>query len=376
MTKTKSSHSLKRMLVLVMIVAMLASLALPAMAASGETLFDETLDVTHGSSEGCVWNPVDESTKTEWSVTAKASNNGRRQAQPMLKFENVGEETKTIAFDLTAVFDLAGQTNTNRQAKVVITYPDKTTEELTASFENKTVQVEMAQGETLQIQAFSYTGNTVSSLNVSLTNLKWFVDTSTTATFEAPVHGSYTVNGSAVTASTELSATSAEGFAVAAAADAGYRFCGWMVQDADGVRCYSRNADDVLRLEKDAVVKAAFAPETADADALFGVETGLESIPFADFDAAVAWAKDFGLQVVTLLKDYTLTGTLTVPDGITLLVPFNDEHTCYTDTPELTSYATPWVLPVAYRTLTLASGASLVIENGGGFSDGLDDCPD
>lgn len=52
-------------------------------------------------------------------------------------------------------------------------------------------------------------------------------------------------------------------------------------------------------------------------------------------------------------------GTYTIPSGVTLLIPFDDAYTLYTSEPEATESS--FVTPTAYRTLTMANGAKIVV---------------
>ena len=88
---------------------------------------------------------------------------------------------------------------------------------------------------------------------------------------------------------------------------------------------------------------------------------------FADFNDAVKFAQANKLSKITLVSDGTISGNYTVPSGITLLIPFDEAKTCYTDTPTATSFqanAEP------FRTLTMAKGSSVTLESGAAISVG------
>lgn len=64
-----------------------------------------------------------------------------------------------------------------------------------------------------------------------------------------------------------------------------------------------------------------------------------------------------GNGVVVLLKDATLpAGTYSIPQNITLLIPFDAANSVYYDVPE---YESKFATPSAFRTLTMAEGAKL-----------------
>ena len=76
MTNTKSPRTAKRLLVLVMIIAMLASFAVPAMAATVDEYPFMDLRARHASTSGGDWSSQNPE-KTDWSVTATGNPNGR-----------------------------------------------------------------------------------------------------------------------------------------------------------------------------------------------------------------------------------------------------------------------------------------------------------
>ena len=114
----------------------------------------------------------------------------------------------------------------------------------------------------------------------------------------------------------------------------------------------STDANTSLNVDSDCTVTARFA---AIGTAIF--ETGGQ--PFADLGEASEYAQTTGQSMITLTSDGTIRGNYTIPAGITLLIPFNEARTCYTDTPENTS--TSWTAPSAYRTLTMEEGSSITV---------------
>lgn len=89
---------------------------------------------------------------------------------------------------------------------------------------------------------------------------------------------------------------------------------------------------------------------------------------FSDLNAAVRRAQALGISVVSVAESGTLpAGNYTIPAGITLLVPFDEAGTVYTEpggdrAPEAVN---AYSRPEAFRTLSLESGAVIDVENGG-----------
>ena len=108
-------------------------------------------------------------------------------------------------------------------------------------------------------------------------------------------------------------------------------------------------------MEYDATITARFAPVGV---AMFDVGGQV----FEDLDAATAYATSNSITKVTLVSDGTLTGSYTIPEGVVLLIPFDEAKTLYTDTP--VALAGDGGARKAYKTLTLAEGTSLIVNGG------------
>ena len=93
---------------------------------------------------------------------------------------------------------------------------------------------------------------------------------------------------------------------------------------------------------------------------------------FVDLTEAGAYAKANGYDKVILVKSGMLSGNHAVPAGVTLLIPFDDQYTCYTDVPGMTGVIYneegkivgdfAWEQPYAYSTLTLAAGTTITVD--------------
>lgn len=216
---------------------------------------------------------------------------------------------------------------------------------------NGTYSGTVASGKSIPIQLTSAKG-AGKTTKIAISNVLLVPNIATNITFLAPENGSYTVvtpeGPKSILESTTVSHTGAP-YEVAATPKSGYKFRGWY--NADTGECFSRNRTDKLVFEADASVVAEFVPT---ATPVFDVD-GTE---FTDLDLAVSHAVDNGKDKVTLVVDGTLSESYVIPSGITLLIPFDNLYTLYQNTP---AYVNTAKTPVAYRTLTLASGSSITV---------------
>ncbi len=356
MTQTKSTSIWKRLLVLLLVAAMIANIALPVFAADEYPTPYPDLKVTHTKS-GYEWGALNEE-KTEWGITVygRSATGGY---QPSVRFTNVGNEEKVLSFDLTAEFG-EGATNAYVQVATGTSGGTNLVYE-TTSFADRHVEIALAPNEAIRVVSKSSNGTDI-PLTVTLTNLKFVKDSSASVIFLPAENGSYTVDGEAITVETALSKEASEGYALAATPADGYQFYGWYEQNTD--RILSTAASTSLSFDTDSTVTALFVPAVPAGQELYGVEMENGYVPFVKFADAAGFAATMGRPQVTLLKDYTLTESITIPNGVTLLVPFDDARTLYTDVPEIDTKTTlgvttpaAHVTPSAYRTLTFTARA-------------------
>lgn len=222
---------------------------------------------------------------------------------------------------------------------------------------------------TITLTVPSTTAKNTENLTFKLFELNLYVDEQVTTTFKAvdPAQGSYTVNGVAITADTDLTQGAAVAYELAATPAEGYVFSGWYSETDQTFLSTSTTAS--VKLSTNQTVYPMFIKAE---DAIWGVG----GASFTDLDDAFYCAERSEDKVVTLLQDYILTESVTVPKGITMLIPFDEDRTCYLETPQalpridadgdgnLDDTLRPWVAPYAYRTLTLASGVTVTVEGG------------
>ena len=170
-----------------------------------------------------------------------------------------------------------------------------------------------------------------------------------TATFLPAENGTYTVNGTPITEEYSNTQSSLNAYQVVATPADGYQFMGWY--DVTNGKYINTAATAALFIESDCTITAKFASKTA---ALF--ETGGQ--PFDDLNKAVAYAQANSQTKITLASDGSISGNYTIPAGITLLIPFDEAGTLYTDAPAAIR-TTPASKP--FRTLTMSEGTSITV---------------
>ena len=211
-------------------------------------------------------------------------------------------------------------------------------------------------GDTVTVEITSPKGEGTTEIVISNLSLKPAVDVKTL--FLPSENGSYTVDGTAITSETTLEKNSAQDYALVATPAAGYKFLGWYSVTNDEYLSFSANTG--LKIDEAQTVTAKFVPASA---ALFDVSGAV----FTDLNEAVSYAVNNNKAYIVLLSSGTLpAGDYTIPSGKILLIPFDEANTVYTTAPEVVygNHANP----SAFRTLTMASGASITVDNGGKIS--------
>ncbi|UYI84032.1 MAG: InlB B-repeat-containing protein [Clostridiales bacterium] len=80
---------------------------------------------------------------------------------------------------------------------------------------------------------------------------------------------------------------------------------------------------------------------------------------YSDLNDAITAAQSGTDKTIVVATDGSLSGSYTIPAGVTLLVPFDDANTLYKETPTATRKA---AAAKAYRKLVLAADAALTVE--------------
>ena len=206
---------------------------------------------------------------------------------------------------------------------------------------------ELAANESVKV--YIQSGSTSAATKITLTNVVLVSDVNATATFVPAENGTYTVDGKLITEEYSNTQSSMTAYQVVATPADGYQFMGWY--DVSNEKYISTSAKAALNIENDCTITARFASKTA---ALF--ETGGQR--FDDLGDAVSYAQANSQSKITLATNGSISGTYTIPTGITLLIPFDEAGTLYTDAPAAIR-TTPASKP--FRTLTMSEGTSITV---------------
>ena len=112
-------------------------------------------------------------------------------------------------------------------------------------------------------------------------------------------------------------------------------------------------ADQAQTISSPAIQPQADASTSTPATFRVGGQT------YTDLGDAIAAAQSGADKTIVVATDGALTGSYTIPAGVTLLVPFDDANTLYKETPTATRTA---AAAKAYRKLVLAADAALTVE--------------
>ena len=328
-------HVFKRFLAAMLICAMLFAsfppLDLPVMAASnGEVtgLANENIGLSFDGTADDAWSAT--GTTITGSVTSTGGTCGDTSYYSTLIITNKKSIAATLSFDYT----IEQNSGTIQVDGTVVSSGASFTKELDAS-------------ETIKVYIKS--GSTSAATKITLTNVALVSDVNATTTFVPAENGTYTVDGKVITEEYSNTQSSMTAYQMVATPANGYRFMGWY--DVSNGKYINTSATAALNIENDCIITARFASE---ADALF--ETGGQR--FDALDAAVTYAQTNGLAKITLVADGAISGTYTIPEGITLLIPFDEAETLYTDAPAAIRTA-PASKP--FRTLTMSEGSSITV---------------
>ena len=207
--------------------------------------------------------------------------------------------------------------------------------------------------QTIQIEITSAVG--AYTTKITLKNITLIVEANITTTFKPSTGGSFTVDGAAITETTSLERMSTDAYSLVATPANGMKFAGWYNETKNEYP--SAASPWSARFDEPYTITALFVPSSAP---VFDVAKHF----FTDLNEAVSYANSSGSNKITLISNGTLpAGTYTIPSGKTLLIPCDEKQTVRTSETEV-RYASQ-VKPTAYKELTMANGANLVVANGG-----------
>ena len=325
-----SKRFLSLLLVAVMVLALLPVITLPAFAATSGTvtgLSDTNIGLSFSGDADNAWSAT--GTTITGSVVSVGGTCSDTHYNSTLTIKNNKATKATLSFNY-AIEQNSGTITVDGSA---VTTDGSFSKELAAG-----------SSITVKIESGSTTATKITMTNVALVS-----DVTATTTFVPAENGTYTVDGKAITEKYSNTQSSMTAYQVVATPAKGYQFLGWY--NLTTGKCIATAASTALNIESDCTITAKFASKSV---ALF--ETGGQR--FADLNEAVAYAQANGQSKITLVSDGSISGTYTIPTGITLLIPFDEAGTLYTDAPAAIRTA-PASKP--FRTLTMSDGTSITV---------------
>lgn len=331
------------LLTFVTVLTMLPAMTLPALAASGTVT---------GLTDTSIVLSFDGDKDKAWSASGNQIVGHAKSDSPKWFWESPTDYTSTLTITnkknttATLSFDYSIEQNGG------IIQVDGTGVSSGASFTK-----ELAANESVKVYIKS--GSTDYDTKITMTNVTLVsADTTAAVTFQPAENGSYTVDGKTINEVYTNTQSSSIAYQVVATPAGGYRFKGWY--DVNTGTCINTNATTALNFDSDCTITARFGSKDL---ALF--ETGGRQ--FDDLNDAVAYAQATGQDKITLASDGKITGTYTIPSGVTLLIPFDKDGTVYREKPTAI-HETPEAK--SFRTLTMASGSSITLASGAALSVG------
>ena len=329
--KSTLRRFLSLVLCICMVMALLPNVTMTAFAATSGTvtgLADENIGLSFKGDADDAWSA--NGTSIIGAATSISGGCSTTSYKSTLTITNKKSTTATLSFDYSIE---------QNGGKIQV---DGTEVSSGASFTK-----ELAANESVKVYIKS--GSTSAATKITLTNVVLVSEVNATATFVPAENGTYTVDGKLITEEYSKTQSSMTAYQVEATPAEGYRFMGWY--DVDSGKCISTDAKTALYFDSNRTITARFASRAA---ALF--ETGGQ--PFDDLGDAVSYAQANGQSRIILATDGSISGTYTIPAGITLLIPFDDAGTLYTDAPAAIR-TTPASKP--FRTLTMSKGTSITV---------------
>ena len=322
---------LSLVLCMCMVMALLPNVTMTAFAATSGTvtgLADENIGLSFAGDADDAWSA--NGTSIIGAATSTGGTCSDTSYKSTLTITNKKSTTATLSFDYSIE---------QNSGKIQV---DGTEVSSGASFTK-----ELATNESVKV--YIQSGSTSAATKITLTNVVLVSDVNATATFVPAENGTYTVDGKRITEEYSNTQSSMTAYQVEATPADGYQFMGWY--DVTNGKYINTAAKAALNIDSDCTITARFASKTA---ALF--ETGGQR--FDDLGDAVSYAQANSQSKITLATDGSISGTYTIPAGITLLIPFDAAGTLYTDAPAAIR-TTPASRP--FRTLTMSEGASITV---------------
>ena len=330
---------MQRGIILATVLVVISLLFLTAQAAAKTiTVLDDQVSVTDSIGNGSLSDGII-TIQAKGSLFSKATNN--------ITITNKTANTATLSFDYTAStynsFTIAGAS-----ASASGTY---------------SALLDAGKSLTLVLKSNSGFSNTTATLtlrNFSLTAAAASSDV--TINFDSTL-GSVTMAGTAITPGTSQEASLTDGVALSATVNSGVTFLGWI--DASTGERVSSELSFTYKPTANCTIEAVFLNSSSNA---WFMASGLYY--FDDLNTAAAKAAQHTAnKTVVLMNSGTLpAGDYTIPQKVTLLVPYDNGHTLCTTKPILdgttgflSATANARKTPTVFRKLTMASGAHITV---------------
>ena len=325
------------LLTFVTVLTLLPAMTLPALAATNGTvtgLADENIGLSFTGDADNAWSAS--GLQIVGSATGKASEScgdSNTHYNSTLTITNNKTTKATLSFDYTTVLS----DGTIQVDGTSVTMGGKFSKELAPN---------------ASIKVYIKSGSTSAATKITMTDVKLVSDATATVTFLPAENGSYTVDGKAITEVYTNSKSSKTAYQVKATPETGYKFMGWY-DETEG-KYIDTAPTTALNIEKDCTITARFVSNTT---AIF--ETGGQV--FDDLGKAITEAKKNPSATITLVNSGTITGSYTIPSGVTLLIPCDDAHTVYREMPGTIGNVKADHTQAVYAKLTMGSGTKLVV---------------
>lgn len=336
MVKRIGRRFVSLLLTFVTILTLLPAITLPALAATSGTvtgLADENIGLSFSGDADNAWSAGGVQIIGKVRSTLGSGCSGNKNYRSTLTITNKKSSKATLSFDYTVV--VSGGT-------ILVDYATKTKKD---SFKK-----ELEAGGTVEVEITS--GSTSADTQITITNISLVVDVSATVTFQPAENGSYTVDGKTIPPEYTSTQSSTTAYEVVATPAEGYRFMYWY--DVNTGTHINTNDKAALNFDHDCTITAQFVSKDL---ALF--ETGGQQ--FDDLNEAVAYAQANNQNKITLASAGKITGIYTIPSGVTLLIPFDDNRTDYTTMPGTTGLVAAKKNQSVYTTLTMDEGSQITV---------------
>lgn len=344
MVKRIGRRFVSLLLTFVTVLTMLPAMTLPALAATDRDLTglaDPNIGLSFSGNTNEAWSEL-YGVVTGTAKATKGACTGWSAKNSTLTITNNRSTPATLSFDYT--ISQKGS-STIQVGGNSVTKNGKFSTDLGSQ---KTVTVSIKSGK-----------NEGEYATINLSNFLLVQKTEATTTFlPAGENGSYTVDGNPITEANTNTQSSMTAYQVEATPAEGYQFMDWY--DVDNEKSISTSAKTALNIESDCTITARF---TTSGPALF--EIG--GLVYDELANAITAARGETSAIITLVGDGTISGSYTIPANVTLLIPFNAGKTCYKDEP-IGRITQPQAK--AYKTLTMAEGSSITLENKAAISVG------